>query len=53
MIFDLELKAGLVFGLDTDTIIIVEEDEKLDIENPETTMITLYLGFVALHIMFN
>tara|TARA_R110000822_G_scaffold191926_4_gene330644 strand:- start:216 stop:368 length:153 start_codon:yes stop_codon:yes gene_type:complete len=45
--FDYEWKAGLVFGLDTDTIYVVEEEQE---EEPEpSTIITLYLGFVALH----
>lgn len=47
--FDFELKAGLIFGLETDHIYVVEEDSK---EDPKpSTIITLYLGFVALHLI--
>ena len=45
--FDYEWKSGLVFGLETDTIYVVEEEQE---EDPKpSTIITLYLGFVALH----
>ena len=48
--FDFELKAGLIFGLETDTIYVVEEEQE---EDPKpSTIITLYLGFVALHFIF-
>jgi len=46
--FDYEWKAGLVFGLDTDSIYLVEEGEDFDAEGPSATIITLYLGIVAL-----
>lgn len=48
--FDIELKAGLIFGLETDTIYVVEEEQEE--EPPPSTIITLYLGFVALHFIF-
>lgn len=44
--FDYEWKSGLVFGLDTDSIYVVEEEQE---EEPEpSTIITLYLGIIAL-----
>jgi len=46
--FDYEWKAGLVFGLDTDNIYLVEEGEDFDDDKAPSTIITLYLGIVAL-----
>ena len=52
MIFDVEMKAGLVFGIDTGSIILVDEGEKIDEDKEESTIISIYLGFLALHVMF-
>ena len=46
--FDYEWKSGLVFGLDTDNIYLVEEGEDFDDDKAPSTIITLYLGIVAL-----
>jgi hypothetical protein len=52
MIIDTELKAGLVFGIEADSIVIVEEGKELELDNPPAQMITIYLGFIAIHILF-
>lgn len=52
MIFDVEMKAGLVFGIDTGSIILMNEDEELTEDKEESTIISIYLGFLAFHVMF-
>ena len=49
--FDYEWKSGLVFGLDTDSIYVVDEDEDINTEQPPSTIITLYLGIIAFHLI--
>jgi hypothetical protein len=51
MIVDFEWKAGLVFGIDTDEIIMVEEGEDLDESSSSATVITLYLGIIAINMI--
>jgi hypothetical protein len=52
MIVDFEWKAGLVFGLDTGEIMLVEEGEDYDDDVEPATVITLYLGVIALNVIF-
>jgi hypothetical protein len=52
MIVDFEWKAGLVFGLDTDKIFMVAEGENYDEDTEPANVITLYLGIVAIHMIF-
>ncbi len=49
MIVDFEWKAGLVFGLDTGEIIMVEEGEDYDDDVEPATVITPYLGPFAIN----
>ena len=49
--FDYEWKSGLVFGLDTDSIYVVDEEEEINTEQPPSTIITLYLGIIAFHLI--
>jgi hypothetical protein len=51
MIVDFEWKAGLVFGLDTGEIIMVEEGEDYDDDVAPATVITLYLGVLAINMI--
>ena len=51
MIVDFEWKAGLVFGIDTDEIIMVEEGEDFDESSSSATLITLYLGIIAINMI--
>jgi hypothetical protein len=51
MIVDFEWKAGLVFGLDTGEIILVQEGEDYDDDVEPATVITLYLGPVAINMI--
>ena len=52
MIVDYEWKAGLVFGLETDRISLVEEGEEIDFSEPQSTVINIYLGIVAIYLIF-
>ena len=50
--FDIELNAGLVFGLNVDRIYMVEsEDDEPDFDKP-STVIYLHLGPLTLAVMF-
>jgi len=51
MIVDFEWKAGLVFGIDTDEIIMVEEGEDFDESQYAATVITIYLGIIAINMI--
>ena len=51
IMFDYEWKSGLVFGLDTDSIYVVDEEEEINTEQPPSTIITLYLGIIAFHLI--
>lgn len=50
MIVDFEFKTGLVFGLEADTIFMMDEEENLD-EEP-SNVIYLHLGILTIAIIF-
>lgn len=52
MIIDYEWKAGLVFGIDTDRVSLVNEGEDVDFDKPQETVINIYLGIVAIYLIF-
>lgn len=52
MIVDYEWIAGVVFGADTHRINVVEDGEVLEWEDGGDNVITIYLGIVALHLIF-
>jgi hypothetical protein len=52
MFIDYEWKAGLVFGLDTDLITMMDEGDVMTFDAPQSTSINLYLGIVVIHFIF-
>jgi len=52
MFVDFEWIAGLVFGLDTNQISMIEEGATLSLDEPQSTCINLYLGIVVIHLIF-
>lgn len=52
MMFDIEFNAGLVFGLNVDSIYLIEkEGDEPNFEKPDT-VIYLHLGPITLAMMF-
>lgn len=45
---DLEWKCGLVFGLDTEQVVFIEEGEDFDQDSETRTAINLYLGLAVI-----
>jgi hypothetical protein len=45
---DLEWKCGLVFGLDTEQVVFIEEGEEFDQDSETRTAINLYLGLAVI-----
>ncbi len=45
---DIEWKCGLVFGLDTEQVVVIEEGEEFDEESETRTAINLYLGIAVI-----
>ena len=52
MFIDYEWIAGLVFGLDTDSISLMDEGDVMTFDAPQSTSINLYLGIVVIHFIF-
>lgn len=51
MIFDFEWKTGLVFGLEYEEILVVNEEDEKEVEGVHNA-INLHLGIATLCVMF-
>ena len=53
MVFDIEFNAGLVFGLNVDSVYMVEREEDAPNFNEEpNTVIYLHLGVITIAMLF-
>ena len=52
MLVDWEWKAGLVFGIDTDLVSMMDEGEAMNFDKAQNTSINIYLGVVVIYLIF-
>jgi len=52
MLVDWEWKAGLVFGIDTDLVSMMDEGEVMTFDKAQNASVNIYLGIVVIYLIF-